>query len=46
MIQWGGSDMFTHMLVVGPTRCGKTATLLKPMIYQLLLLKKNGPLSR
>ncbi|GGG18272.1 type IV secretory system conjugative DNA transfer family protein [Paenibacillus barengoltzii] len=42
MIQWGGSDMFTHMLVVGPTRCGKTATLLKPMIYQLLLLKKKG----
>lgn len=34
--------MFTHMLVVGPTRCGKTATLLKPMIYQLLLLKKKG----
>ncbi|WP_270620082.1 type IV secretory system conjugative DNA transfer family protein [Paenibacillus macerans] len=42
MIQWGGSDLFTHMLVVGPTRCGKTATLLKPMIYQLLLLKKKG----
>jgi hypothetical protein len=42
MIHWGGSDMFTHMLAVGPTRCGKTATLLKPMIYQLLLMKKSG----
>ncbi len=30
------------MLIVGPTRCGKTATLLKPMIYQLLLQKKKG----
>lgn len=42
MLHWGGSDLFTHMLVVGPTRCGKTATLLKPMIYQLLLQKKRG----
>lgn len=42
MIKWGGSDMFTHMLAVGPTRCGKTATLLKPIIYQLLLMKKKG----
>lgn len=42
MIKWGKSDSFTHMLAVGPTRCGKTATLLKPMIYQLLLLKKRG----
>lgn len=41
-IRWGGSDMFTHMLVVGPTRCGKTATILKPLIYQLLLAKKRG----
>lgn len=30
------------MLVVGPTRSGKTATILKPMIYQLLLQKKRG----
>jgi type IV secretory pathway TraG/TraD family ATPase VirD4 len=30
------------MLVVGPTRCGKTATLIKPLIYQLLLYKKCG----
>lgn len=29
------------MLAVGPTRCGKTATILKPMIYQLLLQKKR-----
>lgn len=42
MIRWGGSDLYTHMLAVGPTRCGKTATLLKPMIYQLLLMKKKG----
>ncbi|WP_082193053.1 type IV secretory system conjugative DNA transfer family protein [Bacillus rubiinfantis] len=41
-ITWGGSDCFTHMLVVGPTRCGKTATILKPIIYQLLLQKKRG----
>lgn len=41
-IQFGGSDLFTHMLAVGPTRCGKTATLLKPIIYQLLLMKKRG----
>lgn len=41
-IKWGGSDAFTHMLVVGATRSGKTATILKPIIYQLLLLKKQG----
>ncbi|MCM3791259.1 type IV secretory system conjugative DNA transfer family protein [Domibacillus indicus] len=41
-ITWQGSDCFTHMLVVGPTRSGKTATILKPMIYQLLLQKKQG----
>lgn len=41
-IVWQGDDCFTHMLVVGPTRCGKTSTILKPMIYQLLLLKKKG----
>ncbi len=41
-IKWGGDDMFTHMLVVGPTRCGKTATILKPIIYQLLCLKARG----
>ncbi|WP_156136577.1 type IV secretory system conjugative DNA transfer family protein [Bacillus badius] len=41
-IRWGGSDCFTHMLIVGPTRCGKTATILKPIIYQLLKQKKMG----
>jgi len=41
-IKWGGSDPFTHMLVVGATRSGKTATILKPIIYQLLMAKKNG----
>lgn len=42
LIELGGSDIFTHMLVVGPTRSGKTATILKPMIYQLMLAKKRG----
>ena len=41
-IEWGNDDLFTHLLVVGPTRCGKTATILKPMIYQFLLMKKRG----
>ncbi len=41
-VQWGGSDCFTHMLIVGPTRCGKTATVIKPIIDQLLLMKKRG----
>jgi len=41
-ITWQGKDCFTHMLVVGPTRSGKTATILKPMIYQLLLQKRRG----
>ncbi|MFD1363128.1 type IV secretory system conjugative DNA transfer family protein [Lentibacillus salinarum] len=41
-VTWKGDDCFTHMLVVGPTRSGKTATVLKPMIYQLLLQKKKG----
>lgn len=42
VIRWGGDDAFTHMLCVGPTRCGKTATVLKPMIYQILLQKAQG----
>jgi len=42
IIELGGSDIFTHLLVVGPTRSGKTATILKPMIYQLLMAKKRG----
>lgn len=41
-IMWGGDDPYTHMLCVGPTRCGKTATILTPMAYQLLLQKKAG----
>ncbi|NHN34870.1 type IV secretory system conjugative DNA transfer family protein [Paenibacillus agricola] len=41
-IMWGGMDAFTHLLIVGPTRCGKTATILKPIIYQLLMAKKKG----
>ncbi|MFD2658480.1 type IV secretory system conjugative DNA transfer family protein [Gracilibacillus thailandensis] len=41
-IMWGGDDPFTHLLAVGPTRCGKSATVLSPMAYQLLLQKKRG----
>ena len=41
-IMWGGDDPFTHLLCVGPTRCGKSATILNPMMYQLLLQKKQG----
>src|SRR5699024_1754952 len=37
-----GDDLFTHFLIIGPTRSGKTAKLLKPMAYQLLLAKKRG----
>ncbi|QDX90913.1 type IV secretory system conjugative DNA transfer family protein (plasmid) [Brevibacillus laterosporus] len=39
---WGGKSAFTHTLIVGPTRCGKTASLLKPMLYQILLKKRMG----
>ncbi|MCF6094524.1 TraM recognition domain-containing protein [Microaerobacter geothermalis] len=42
LLQWGGRDAFTHMLVAGPSRCGKTATVLKPIIYQILLQKRAG----
>ncbi len=41
-LAWGGDDAFTHMLVVGPTRCGKTATILKPLIYQILEARNSG----
>src|SRR5699024_7839626 len=37
-----GVDLFTHMLCNVPTRSGKTATILKPLIYQLLLAKNRG----
>src|SRR5690625_2466755 len=30
------------MLIVGGTRSGKTATILQPMVYQVLLQKKRG----
>lgn len=41
-LKWDGKDLFTHMLVIGPTRSGKTSTILKPLIYQLLKLKARG----
>jgi len=40
--QWGGKDAFMHTLVVGPTGSGKTALLLKPMVYQILKARKLG----
>ncbi|PTQ51043.1 MAG: conjugation protein, TraG/TraD family, (pXO1-42) [Hydrogenibacillus schlegelii] len=39
---WRGKDLFMHMLIIGPPRSGKTSTILKPMIYQLLKLKARG----
>ncbi len=42
IIHWGGDDPFTHTLVVGPTRCGKTSQILKPLIYQILKAKRRG----
>lgn len=39
---WEGDDCFTHLLITGPTRSGKSATVIEPLIYQLLLLKKRG----
>lgn len=41
-IQIQGDDLFTHMLVAGATRSGKTACLMKPMVFSLLLAKKRG----
>ena len=42
IITWGGDDPFTHTLVLGPTRCGKTSKILKPLIYEILKAKKRG----
>lgn len=39
---WGGDDAFTHLLVFGPTRCGKTSTILNPMCYEMMMAKKRG----
>lgn len=41
-IIWGGDDPFTHTLVLGPTRCGKTSLILEPLIFELLKAKKRG----
>lgn len=41
-IMWGGDDPYTHLLCVGPTRCGKSSTVLEPIMYQLLVQKKRG----
>lgn len=42
LVLWGGDDPFTHTLVIGPTRCGKTSTILEPLIFELLKAKKRG----
>ncbi len=41
-VVWGGADCFTHLLVCGPTRCGKSATIIKQQIYQILQAKARG----
>jgi len=35
-------DLRHNSLIVGPTRTGKTSAILKPLVYELLLLKKKG----
>lgn len=42
VLRWGGDDAFTHTLVIGPTRCGKTATVLRPLIFQILEERAKG----
>lgn len=32
-------------MVIGPTRCGKTATILKPLIWKILKTKKQGEIN-
>lgn len=39
---WGGSDCFTHLLICGPTRSGKSATIIKQQIFQILEAKARG----
>lgn len=37
-----GDDFFVHSLIVGSTGSGKSASILEPLAYQLLLQKKKG----
>ncbi|WP_197232273.1 TraM recognition domain-containing protein [Lysinibacillus sphaericus] len=41
-IKLANDDIFTHTLIIGATRCGKTSILLKPTIFQILCMKKKG----
>ena len=41
-VKLANDDIFTHTLIIGATRCGKTSILLKPTIFQLLCMKKKG----
>lgn len=41
-VLWGGDDPFTHTLIIGPTRCGKTSTVLLPAVHEMLLERKRG----
>jgi len=41
LLTWGGEDVFTPTLLVGPTATGKTQ-LLKNLLQQLILAKKEG----
>jgi hypothetical protein len=37
-----GLDAFLHTLVLGPTGCGKTSRILKPMVRQAIEAYRNG----
>lgn len=41
-IMWGGDDPYTHLLCTGPTRCGKSATILAPMTFLKKLLTNEN----
>ena len=41
-IIWDSSDPFTHSLVIGPTRVGKSSMVIEQLIYDILKAKKRG----
>lgn len=41
-VVWGDSDLFTHTLCIGPTRCGKSALAIQQIIKQVLHMKLKG----
>ena len=38
---WHGKDRFLHMLIIGPTGCGKTSQIIIPLVLQDIM-KGNG----